>query len=898
MSDAVRRLNDTLRGRYRIERELGEGGMATVYLADDIRHERKVALKVLKPELAAVVGAERFLAEIKTTANLQHPHILPLFDSGEADGFLFYVMPYVQGETLRERIDREKQLPIDEAVRIAAAVGNALHYAHEHGVVHRDIKPGNILMQAGQPVVGDFGIALAVGSAGGARLTETGLSVGTPYYMSPEQATGDQLVGPSSDIYALGAVLYELLTGDPPYMGSTAQAVLGQIISGDPVSAVKKRRSIPPNIDAAIRRSLEKLPADRFVTAADFTRALSDPAFRHGDAAAAHAATSPGHWRTATALTSALALLFAGLAFRASSRPEPVRHVERFAMPFLEGQDGEPGRGEAFALSPDGTMLVYRQGPLANSVLAARRWDELSATIVRETGNARHPTVSPNGLEVAFAHEGEIKALAFAGGPIRTLAEGAVPLWGPDGFIYVGSISGTRRIPAAGGAVEVLTEVADGEIAHGVTDILPGGEHALMFVIMESDETEIRALDLSSGEMTPITFGGPASYLPSGHLVFGTDCNWIGSAWACPTMMAAAFDPDRVEMLGAPAAIMDGLIAWSFADDGKLFYSQGTTAGGSGPKLQLTWVTREGRATPVDPGWTFWQGPDVNQGWSISPDGSRVALREFTEEGYDIWVKRLDTGPRSRLTYGEAHERMPQWSSDGEDVVFLSDRGGGLDVWTRRADGTGAPVQLVDPEPMIATVEWDPAGEWLLLRTSTGNQTASERDVLAFRPSVDSVPTPLLATEYREIDPVVSPDGRWLAYASDETGRYEIYVRPFPDASAGRWQVSIEGGRNPQWSSDGSELFLIGPEDQMMVAGVSTDDGFSAAPPEVLFEADPGWMTQNLSGLMYDLAPDDQRFLVAARVTGIEGGEAGAAPLPRFVLVNNFFEILRERVPR
>ena len=233
MTDPITRLNAALEGRYTIQRELGEGGMATVYLADDLKHERKVALKVLKPELAALVGAERFLAEIKTTANLQHPHILPLFDSGEADTFLFYVMPYVEGESLRDRLDREHQLPVDDAVRIASDVAEALEYAHGHGVIHRDIKPANILIQAGRPVIADFGIALALSAGGGNRLTETGLSLGTPHYMSPEQATGDQHVGPSTDIYALGCVLYEMLAGEPPHTGSTPQAVLGKIIAGE-----------------------------------------------------------------------------------------------------------------------------------------------------------------------------------------------------------------------------------------------------------------------------------------------------------------------------------------------------------------------------------------------------------------------------------------------------------------------------------------------------------------------------------------------------------------------------------------------------------------------------------------------------------------------------------------
>ena len=282
MSDATSRLNAALEGRYAIQRELGEGGMATVYLAKDLKHNRHVALKVLKPELAAVVGGERFLAEIETTANLQHPHILALFDSGEADGFVFYVMPYVEGESLRDKLDREKQLGVKDAVAITQKIAGALDYAHGNGVVHRDIKPGNILLsEQGEPLVADFGITLAVAQAGAGRITETGLSLGTPHYMSPEQATGDRDVDPRSDVFALGCVLYEMLAGEPPFSAPTAQAVLVRILTTEAPAITSVRRTVPPHVGAALAKSLEKLPTDRFADAAEFASALGDEGFAY-----------------------------------------------------------------------------------------------------------------------------------------------------------------------------------------------------------------------------------------------------------------------------------------------------------------------------------------------------------------------------------------------------------------------------------------------------------------------------------------------------------------------------------------------------------------------------------------------------------------------------------------
>ena len=275
MTLLVEQLTTALAGRYTIDREIGHGGMATVYLARDLRHDRRVALKVLLPELAAVIGLERFLTEIRVTAHLQHPNLLPLFDSGEADGLLYYVMPFVDGESLRARLDRETQLPVQEAVRIAAAVANALDFAHRHGVIHRDLKPDNILLQDGQPMLADFGIALAVTKAGGARITQTGLSLGTPAYMSPEQATADRTIDGRTDIYSLGAVLYEMLAGDPPHQASTAQAVLAKVLTERPQRIRTLRQTVPDYVEAALDRALSKLPADRFATAREFEEAIT-----------------------------------------------------------------------------------------------------------------------------------------------------------------------------------------------------------------------------------------------------------------------------------------------------------------------------------------------------------------------------------------------------------------------------------------------------------------------------------------------------------------------------------------------------------------------------------------------------------------------------------------------
>ncbi|HUF75968.1 MAG TPA: hypothetical protein VMM35_06805, partial [Longimicrobiales bacterium] len=453
--------------------------------------------------------------------------------------------------------------------------------------------------------------------------------------------------------------------------------------------------------------------------------------------------------------------------------------------------------------------------------------------------------------------------------------------------IYVSSDSGSIRVPALGGPVETVSRLGEGETDHFVYDVLPDARGALMMVNLGGNRWEIRTIDLETGEMEFLVDGLAPRYTPTGHLVYSTDAG---------TLMGVRFDARRREMLGTPVAILDGVGYWSLSDDGKLYYANGGATGLAGPTLQFVWVDRSGEATPVDPTWTFSRGTDPNLRWSISSDGSMLALREFTAEGYDIWIKRLDTGPRSRLTFAEGMEKMPVWVPGTRDVTFLSNRNGNHDVWRRPADGTGADELLVDIEQDIATVDWSRDGEWLFMRTSAGTATTAERNILIVRPGSGEEPMPLIAGSYREINPAVSPDGRWIAYASDETGRYEVYVRPFPDVSSGRWQVSVNGGRSPVWAHSGRELFFQAPSNEMMAADIEAGTSFDFGTPRVLFPASPQWEAGNLNGVYFAVHPDDQRFLIATRSIGGGESEGEGAPPPA-ILVNNFFEELKARVP-
>ncbi|MES2124441.1 MAG: protein kinase, partial [Gemmatimonadota bacterium] len=547
---APTRLAAALADRYTVERELGAGGMATVYLAADLKHHRKVAIKVLRPELAAVIGAERFLAEIRTTANLQHPHILALIDSGETDGILWYVMPFVEGETLRDRINHEKQLPIGDAIRIATEVAAALDYAHRHGVIHRDIKPENILLHDGSALVADFGIALAASSGAGTRMTETGMSLGTPHYMSPEQAMGEREITARSDVYALGCITYEMLVGEPPFNGPTAQAIMARVMTEDPRGLTAQRKTIPPGVEAAVFTALEKLPADRFASTAEFAAALANP---NTTTARTSLQPSVAVRRRGWLVTAGLAALtlFAGYLIGGRNGSGGARGNSRAIQATLALGDSLVVRAASnirLAIDPSGERIVFIGSERGQeNALYLRELNQPTAQKLPDTDGAVSPFFSPDGQSVGFfvtsSGKTAMKVLDLGGGSARTLVPDSLPSfggasWGDDGQIYfTQGDRGLSRISSAGGATTHISRIdsVGGVLEQDFPDVLPGSRYAVVMLWKgAASSNHIGVVDLKTGALRDLTSGTYARYVAPGYLAIGT---------ADGQILVAPFDP-------------------------------------------------------------------------------------------------------------------------------------------------------------------------------------------------------------------------------------------------------------------------------------------------------------------------------------------------------------------
>jgi serine/threonine protein kinase/Tol biopolymer transport system component len=874
------RLTTAVAGRYRLERHLGEGGMATVYLAHDLKHDRKVALKVLKPELAAILGAERFLNEIKVTANLQHPNILPLYDSGEADTFLYYVMPFVEGESLRDRMNRERQLGVEETLEITKSVAAALQYAHERKVVHRDIKPENILLQSGQALVADFGIALAVSQAGGTRLTQTGLSLGTPAYMSPEQATGDQGLDARSDIYSLGCMTYEMLVGEPPHVGNSVQAIIAKILSERPSPVSQTRDLVPPNVDAAVMKALAKSPADRFRSAAEFNAALANATFTLPTASGSVVTRTSSRWKERAAVPlvmTAAVLLTAALSGWLRPRPGAAVQVARvpFAMP-----DSAPLQtqfGTLFTLTADGSRIVY-VGPGENDIdLWVRPLNAMTATRVPGTAGADSPFLSPDGEVVAFYRGGPnaLHTVTLRGGPRQTLvSDSTVPLggdWGPDGSIYFARTGGIRRISVEGNTIEEVTRVdtAAGDLAHGWVDVLPDGKGALFTIERaREDQYDIAAVDLGSRKVTILFRGVYARYSESGHIVYATA---DGGLFAIP------FETRSFTVRGSAIPLVAGVVRtergaahFAISTNGTLLYGIGHRGGTD----QVEWVDRAGRSQVVD---TTLKGPFDDL--ALSPDGKRLAITQRDASGWNVWTKDLNDGPMGRLTLGGRDSYSPAWMPGGEAVVFVSEAGAGQqNLNVRRADGSAAAELLLHTDRAIDYGFVSPDGQWIIYQTVA---PPTSRDLYARRVTGDTTLVPLAASPNTpEYSPRLSPDGRWLAYVSNESSQPEVYISPFPNTNTSRTQVSLNGGTEPLWAPNGKELFYQTSAAEFIAARIE------AAPPALRVTARTPLFSRAAFkrgatvGTMYGVSPDGQRFIMT-RLRG-EASE-------KLVLVLNWF---------
>jgi len=906
VTDTIQRLAASLSDRYRLDRELGQGGMATVYLAEDLKHSRKVAIKVLHPELSAVIGGDRFLTEIKVTANLQHPHILGLIDSGAADGLLYYVMPYVSGETLRGRLTRERQLPVEDALRLSREVAAALDYAHRQGVVHRDIKPENILLQDGSALVADFGIALAVQQAGGSRMTQTGMSLGTPAYMSPEQAMGDRDIGARSDVYALGAMTYEMLTGEPPFTGLNSQAIVAKVLTETPPPLRPKRPTVSATVEGAVLTALQKLPADRFGTAKDFADALDGTGKGATYAQTVQLASRPHVFTSsrpgrALALAAAAALVAAIATWAVLRNGRTGAPVTRYSMGLPPSQAMRQGvLGVNVALSPDGRRLVYIGPGEGGDQLWVRERDRLDATPLPGTVGAQSPFFSPDGERIAYSFgvNVQVKVVPVSGGPPITLSSpgvgsGGGGAWAPDGWIYFDSPGGFSRVRGDGGTPELFIplDTAAHEIGHAWPAALPNNKGLLYRSRRNLDpaDFDLVAYDFATKERHVLTKGLLARYVAPGYLVF---------LRADGAVMAAPFDQDKLRLTGPAVPLFEGVMTKPFGSadiavsaTGTLVYVPGLASSGGGV-AELVMVSREGVISPLNPQVSY--NPANNAAISLSPDGSRVAFELIGASSPDIWIKQLPSGPMSRLTFDPRLANRPRWTPDGKFIVYIAPADSAVAaitaVWKKRADGS-TPPELLWKVPGVAVAEAfiSNDGQWLVYRQNTAQ---SGRDIYAVRPGRDSTAIPLLTDAFSETGAALSPDGKWLAYTSNESGREEIFVRPFPNTAGGRWQASTAGGSASRWAHSGRELFFEAPSGDMMVVPVTSSPTFTPGAPRRLFPLGSGLVASNVVP-RYDLTPDDQRF-VMVRLSAVNQAP-GAGQL---VVVENWFTELKSKMTK
>jgi Tol biopolymer transport system component len=872
----------TTLGRYQIKSLLGMGGMGEVYRAYDPKIGRDAAIKVLPSNFSEdKERLARFEQEAHAAGALNHPNVLAIYDVDTHDGNAYVVSELLEGQTLRELLSGVP-LPARKAIDYASQSARGLAAAHEKGIIHRDVKPENLFVtNDGRVKILDFGIAKLTEPVGDRVLTDlptrkvntdAGAVMGTVGYMSPEQLRG-QPVDPRTDIFSFGAVLYEMLAGRRAFHKDSAADTISAILREDPPELSETNGNVNPSLDRVVRRCLEKNREQRFHSASDLAfalEALSGTQVSGAMTAVPTAEISKSEhrrklidrlgWITAAfllAATLALALLY----FRSA---EPRAETMRFT---LSAPDKKTYRGE-LALSPDGRRIAFVVTGAGGRSLWVRALDSVEVRELPGTAEATLPFWSPDGRFIGFFSDNKLKKVDTEGGSAQELAEVTADprggAWGPDGTIiftpnYTSPLS---KIPATGGPVEALTELNQSreDASHRWPSFLPDGRHFLYFVrAKKKDAQGVYAGSLDSKETkfllntNLLAVYAPSSLTGAGYLLFMRDKN----------LMAQPFDPQRLQLTGDPAVIAEGVMtfpdeggptgyaAFSASANGHLSYLPGTPA-----VTEMGWFDRTGKSLGV-----VGSRGQYSEPWQ-SPDGKRVTFGRADEKGAaDIWLLDLARGTMTRLTFDAAAEAAPVWSGDGSRIFFASNRDTGkFNLYQKISSGAGSDELLLRTENNTFADDWFSGkdGELLLYETEAPK---SRYDLWVLPLTGDRKPYPFLQTEFNETHSQFSPDGRFIAYVSDESGRAEVYVQSFP-STGGKWQISTSGGDQPQWRPDGKELFYIAADKSLMAVQIESGDSFELGSPVALFTTGvpPGSLTGDRNH--YVVAADGQRFLI------------------------------------
>jgi len=898
-------------GPYEILSAIGAGGMGEVYQAHDTKLGRDVAIKVL-PEAFAhdPERLSRFQREAKMLAALNHSNIATIFGLEQFNSTSYLVMELVPGETLQQRIKREGAIPIDEALAIAKQISEALEAAHEKGIIHRDLKPANVkVTPEGKVKVLDFGLAKAFeGDKSGSdpsnsptlsqAATLQGVILGTAAYMSPEQARGKS-VDKRTDIWAFGCVLYELLTGKQAFHGEDITEILAAVVKSEPDWAALPA-AMPGKGRDLLRHCLQKDNRLRLRDAGDAQIEIQDALTAPAVTVAATAAPTTRGWRGRVAWAAAGVFVLTAIAFaigfvlRTPNPPQQMRLIAEI------GADASlyTAFGPSAILSPDGTRLAFlASGADQKRRIYVRSLDQLQATALSGTENATDPFFSPDGQWIGFFADGKLKKISVQGGAAVTLCDVANERggsWGADGtIVFTPDLQvPLSKVSSAGGTPRPLTTLdkQTGEITQRWPQVLPGGK-AVLFASgthpSSYEDSDIVVYSMASGQRKTVQRGGSyARYLPSGYVVYIHE----GALFAVP------FDLKRLEVAGQPALILEGVVTaptnggaqFSFSETGNLVYVEGRAGG---QNVSIYWMDHQGKFMPLR------ETPGFYYNLAFSPDGKRLALEIFDGKRRDIWVYEWERDGLTRLTFAGELNENPIWTPDGQRIAYSSqEKGGTINLWWIRADGAGDAQRLTESKSLHYAGSWRPDGKVLAFSQQSPGATAFDILTLPIEGDEKSGwkpgdPKPFVNSAFSEREPAFSPDGRWLAYESNESGSYEVYVRPFP-GPGGKWQISTGGGVFPEWFRNGKELFYRTPDSKIIVVTYTgSGDSFHADKPQLW---SPGQFTdRGLGNLNFDLHPDGKRFAVLKAP-----GTGQTAAVNKLNFIFNFFEELRRRTAR